>query len=317
MDVAIKTVFDDASDVQQIRTLIHSHNIHEKLVLHRGWHSDDGTRPLENTRLAYQKAADTGAGFAECDVWFTKDGVLVLSHDSNFKRLAADETDRRATEPISELLWEEVCSLELKDGSCPVMLSTVLQDLAGTSTKLAVELKLSSPAKPLAEFLKSNSQLVDAIGFVMSFSFNAIEDFHANMASASCVPRILWLVDHPSTPYLDQDKNEGETTFDYDKQRLGAFLKSKDLLARFASVGCGLYMQYNPVLTLAHLSETRAELHAIHGDENNADANTEGVFLGVWSDASLDPAFDQLVQFQQWGPSVDAMNTDMPVSFWG
>ena len=75
----------DERAIARVRTGLRRHRIRDKINMHRGWHSDDGRRPLENTRAAYQKAAATGAGYAECDVWYTMDGVIVLSHDFNFK----------------------------------------------------------------------------------------------------------------------------------------------------------------------------------------------------------------------------------------
>lgn len=335
-------------EVAETRVLIHDHNVHTKMCLHRGWHSSDGKRPLENTRRSYQLAAQVGAAFAECDVWFTKDGVIVLSHDFNFKRLAADEADSRATKPISELLWDEVSSLVLKDGSNPVMLSMVLEDLVGTHTKLAIEMKVvfdcccmcnlttmvlqvSSPAKPLALFLRENTHLICAIGFIMSFSFNAVGIFHTqwgNMpAGATSMPRILWLVDHPSEPYLEEHKNEGETTFAYDKQRLNTFLKEHGLATQFAAIRCGIYLQYNPAMTIEHLAEIREDLQEVHTNTKNAleeqppsppatPPQAAAVFLGVWSDASLDPDFDRLSSFQKYASYCDCINTDMPNSFW-
>jgi len=59
-------------------------NLRKRLVTHRGWHRltlEDDTRPLENTREAYKKSIDLKVGFAECDVFLTKDEKIILSHD--------------------------------------------------------------------------------------------------------------------------------------------------------------------------------------------------------------------------------------------
>ena len=45
---------------------------------------------------------------AECDVWSTKDGVIVLSHDRDLKLMAADQNSHVATTPIREQTWDEI-----------------------------------------------------------------------------------------------------------------------------------------------------------------------------------------------------------------
>lgn len=45
----------------------------------------------ENTLAALQKAIDEGADYAEIDVAQTKDGVIVVSHDNNIKRISGQD----------------------------------------------------------------------------------------------------------------------------------------------------------------------------------------------------------------------------------
>lgn len=279
--------------------------------MHRGWHrldNSDTSRPLENTRKAYIDSSTLGAGYAECDVWSTKDGEMMLSHDKNLVAMAQNEDDPLATALISDLTWKQIEAFPLKDGSTPVRLDTVLEDLSGTGTRLVIELKSSSPAKPLATFLAARRDLVPAVGFVMSFSLASVEQFVASNPPKEV--RVLWLVDNPSIPYDEEVKNEGEQTFDYTAETLTAFLSRLKLTKRMQQLQCGLYMQYNPGLTPSHLENIRMELQNLYG------TGAPKPFIGIWSDVGLDPDMDSAAGFSKWLPVVDALNTDMPDSFW-
>lgn len=141
---------------------------------------DDETRPIENTRQAYVEAAKLGVGFVECDVHLTLDGKVVLSHDytiSGSKTMSGRETPQ-----IKDMLWEDLEKVQLKCGSYPVLLNTVLADLVkaraqGAKSKLALEIKTERASKAIAELFTSQPELYGALGFVMSFSFPALETF--------------------------------------------------------------------------------------------------------------------------------------------
>lgn len=292
--------------------------LRSKLVAHRGWHkpvAEGAKRPLENTRHAYTSCVELGVAFAECDVWATQDGEMVLCHDATFASMAANPADERASSPISGLRWDEVQDFELKDGSTPVLLSTVLEDVAHSDTKLVVELKSSDPAEPLADFLAGRPELLASVGFVLSFSLAALEAFSAALSTVADAarPTVVWLLDNPSTPY-GEDVNEGETTFDYTSESFAAFLKRTDLSERVRRLQCGLYLQYNPGLVPEHIHTVRSELAAACGEPGETNAGDR--FLGVWSDKSLDPAFDRATGLSALLPFVDAVNTDLPDDFW-
>ena len=58
-----------------------------KIIAHRGY---SGLYP-ENTMLAFDKAAEAGAGEIELDVQMSKDGVVVVYHDEGLERLTGQE----------------------------------------------------------------------------------------------------------------------------------------------------------------------------------------------------------------------------------
>jgi len=280
--------------------------LRKKLVLHRGYHSIDASynnRPLENTRQAYVDSARTGARFAECDVWTTKDGVFVLSHNFNFASAAVRPHERLARLPIVELEWSELSELELQDGSTPVKLDTVLEDLLGTETRLVIELKISAPAAQLAAHLAERADLARAVAWVMSFSIVALELF----ADGGGVQPIAWLLDNPSVPFTSWA--EGETRFDCVAEDLGDFLVRIGVKERIQELQCGLYLQYNASTTPAHLRKVRADM---------IDLSAEGSpsFLGLWSHVGCDPSFDNVDVLTSWLDVVDVINTDLPHNFW-
>jgi glycerophosphoryl diester phosphodiesterase len=286
-----------------------------KLVAHRGWHrlsKDDSSRPLENTRQAYLYCAALGVPFAECDVYATKDGELVLSHDMTFQSMAANPTDARAQMDLESLSWDEVEDLELSDGSRPVLLRTVLEDLQGSGTRLVVETKTSAAAAALGRFLLLRPELTSAVAWIMSFSLKALEAFAEGYGpepvESKQTIRTAWLLDNPRIAYDASEVHEGETSFDYSRESVATFLARLSILDRVQRLGCGLYVQYNPSLTPNRLQHMRHELELVK--------QSPSTFLGLWSDASLDLDFDQPGRMSEFLPFVDAINTDFAPAEW-
>lgn len=60
-----------------------------KVMAHRGY---SGKYP-ENTMLAFEEAAKTGADGIELDVQLTKDGQVVVIHDERIRSLCSIESD--------------------------------------------------------------------------------------------------------------------------------------------------------------------------------------------------------------------------------
>jgi glycerophosphoryl diester phosphodiesterase len=73
-------------------------------VAHRGWHK----LHIENTLEAFRAAYDAGCDMVEFDVQLTRDGVPVIFHDDDCKRLAG-RRDR-----LFDLDWQDVQALILK-----------------------------------------------------------------------------------------------------------------------------------------------------------------------------------------------------------
>jgi len=284
--------------------------LQRRLVLHRGWHrleqeSTQG-RPLENTRKAFQDATFMGTAYAECDVWVTQDGEMVLSHDFCLRAMAKYPEADMAKKPICDMPWDVVMQVPLADDSTPVLLETVLHDLLPTSTRLVIEMKTSLCAQPLGDFLTRSCELVEAVGFLLSFSLETLEIVHAAMSNtAICLP-LVWLVDNPRVPYDPEDYCEGETTFDPCAESLSTFLDRNGLSERVRKLGCGLSVQYNPSLTVASLQALRQQM---------TNLCSEGSLLHLWSDRDLDPEADCVMHLTELLPVLDCANSDLPDGF--
>jgi glycerophosphoryl diester phosphodiesterase len=104
----------------------------------------------ENTLSAVRKAIERGADYAEVDVQLTADGVVVLLHDRDLKRVAS--VPRR----LGELSYDEVRTLDVGSWFDPAFagervptLAEVL-DLSRGHIRLNIELKSSGADRRLA-----------------------------------------------------------------------------------------------------------------------------------------------------------------------
>lgn len=76
----------------------------------------------ENTLEAFQYSSDLGFVFMETDVQATKDGQIVIFHDSSLKRMAG------INKSINELTLQEVRQIELLNGGKIPLLSETLEN---------------------------------------------------------------------------------------------------------------------------------------------------------------------------------------------
>lgn len=143
-----------------------------RVTAHRG-HSRAAP---ENTLGAIQKAIDSGADYAEVDVQRTADGVVVLLHDRDLKRVAG--IPRR----IGELSFREVREMDVGSHFGPTFAGERVPTLADVirlsrgRIRLNIELKYHGPDRKLA---REVGRLVREQGFeseclLTSFNYNAL-----------------------------------------------------------------------------------------------------------------------------------------------
>ena len=87
------------------------------------------------------EAKKQGADLIEIDVYENKDGTLILSHDSNFKRLAGDPRS------IAELSDDDVKKIQLPDNQKVPTLEEVLQAAKEYDIALLIEPKTHGQEK--------------------------------------------------------------------------------------------------------------------------------------------------------------------------
>ncbi len=77
-----------------------------KRIAHRGFSSE----APENTKVSFALAAEADFFGAECDIWKTRDGVYVVSHDGHLRRMCGE--DRW----IPEMTYKEVSGFPIVAG---------------------------------------------------------------------------------------------------------------------------------------------------------------------------------------------------------
>lgn len=115
-----------------------------RLVAHRGLHDETRGGSRENTLEAVQDAVDAGAEMVEIDVQLSREGAVVVLHDSTLERLWGD---RRA---VTEIELDELRTIGTGDRRIP-LLAQVLEVIRGTGTTLLIDIDHLQPAAPAAE----------------------------------------------------------------------------------------------------------------------------------------------------------------------
>lgn len=178
-----------------------------KLVLHRGYHDRRDVvtkRPLENTLKAFTIGWEMGVRHSECDITVTKDGKVILAHDETLERVSLN-SPRTLKNPISraslsDLTYNEIREVRLKDGSQVPLLEDVLTSAIACNGKLVVELKSTGNWQRLVEhtvaLFASKPHLFDAVGVFMSFNHLLIKRLKLEMEKLKVVlPPCLGLTD--------------------------------------------------------------------------------------------------------------------------
>jgi glycerophosphoryl diester phosphodiesterase len=145
-----------------------------RVTAHRG-HSRAAP---ENTLSAIRKAIESGADYTEVDVRQTADGVIVLLHDRDLKRVAG--LSRR----VDELTYDEVRQLDVGSwfdpGFAGERVPTLAEaiDLCRGRIKMNIELKFFGPDRRLAEAVARQVRELDFESdcLVTSFDYEALRE---------------------------------------------------------------------------------------------------------------------------------------------
>lgn len=131
-----------------------------RIVAHRGASAYEP----ENTLRAFQRAIELGADMSELDVQLSKDGVLIVMHNSS-----VDETTSGHGQ-VRDLTLAELEQLDAGKGEHVPTLQQVI-DLVRGRNGLYIELKAPGTPRPTVELLRANQ--FTAPGQVIAGSFQA------------------------------------------------------------------------------------------------------------------------------------------------
>jgi glycerophosphoryl diester phosphodiesterase len=184
-----------SGDVQQNFTLVRDDFKRNKVVAHRGaWKNHEGS---QNSITSLKDAIKIGCEGSEFDVWLSKDGVAVLSHDDNIGGKKIEET------PIAELT-----AIPLKNGDhVPLFEDYIAEAMKQNGTHLVLELKPSGLGKERGEQLaKTCMELIrkhqsQAWMLYISFDYNICK-------------KIVEMDPFAKVAYLNGDKTPAELKAD-------------------------------------------------------------------------------------------------------
>ncbi|MCD8219598.1 MAG: glycerophosphoryl diester phosphodiesterase membrane domain-containing protein [Ruminococcus sp.] len=144
------------------------------VMVHRGLSTD----APENTLYAFSNAVDAGADFIELDVQQTKDGMLVVLHDSNLKRTTGLDWN------IWEVTYDEIADLDAGSWFDPAYANARIPTLEDTLRFLDGRITLNIEIKPTEHTTDTLEQdVVDCITangyekncWVTSFSYRSLK----------------------------------------------------------------------------------------------------------------------------------------------
>lgn len=120
-----------------------------KYIAHRGLHDCDAP---ENSLKAFENAVNKGVA-AELDVRLTKDGRIVVFHDSDLNRMCSADVR------VSDMTYEQLSTFRLKDSDEKIPLLSEVLRLVNGRVPLLIEIKDGAPIwtleKRLCHLLKS------------------------------------------------------------------------------------------------------------------------------------------------------------------
>ena len=112
-------------------------------------HRGGALEATENSLAAFRQAAALGFTYLETDVRPTRDGVAVLHHDADLTRT----TD--GSGKVRDHTWQQLRSVRLADGSAPLRLEELLEDLPDAHVN--VDVKEEGSVVALAEAVRRSN----------------------------------------------------------------------------------------------------------------------------------------------------------------
>ncbi len=185
----------NANGTEQEFTLVKDDFKRNGVIAHRGaWKNHNGS---QNSLTSLRDAIKIGCEGSEFDVWLSKDGVPVLSHDDNIGGKKIEET------PVAELT-----AIELKNGDhVPLFEDYLTEVMKQNGTYLVLELKPSGLGKERGEQLAQTCMQIirkhQSQGWMVYISFDY-----------NICKKIIELDPFAKVAYLNGDKTPAELKAD-------------------------------------------------------------------------------------------------------
>jgi myo-inositol-1(or 4)-monophosphatase len=125
-------------------------------------HRGESSRFRENTIVAIQSAIDAGAQVVEIDVRISRDGKVIVLHDSNLERLWG------ISKESTEMDWSEISQLGAGVDRIPLLID-VLKLFVGAKAILMIDMEQPDPAKQAYQVVSSGPLAEDQIFWCGNF----------------------------------------------------------------------------------------------------------------------------------------------------
>jgi glycerophosphoryl diester phosphodiesterase len=185
-----------------------------------------GTPEDENTLRGLRDAANAGASGVEFDVWWTQDGVPVLSHDPTVDRTTTGHG------PVAGMTSAQVRALRTKRGEPVPTLEEALRVTVERRLTAMVELK-PTPTPSQLRSLLSVIRATGAAPYVVVHSFNA----DAVKAVRQAAPELRTALTHQKTKISGAEAARYGTSLNVSR-----FLVTPDAVQDWHSAGLKVYV---------------------------------------------------------------------------
>jgi len=197
-------------------------------------HRAGGHGVPENTLAALRKGIASGAAFAEIDVQETADGVIVVVHDQDLRRLAVD--DERRT--VAKLTWAELKALDIgtKKGSAFAgeRVATLEEFIEAARGRIKLNIELKYYGRPGERLAREVVRILDRQDFITQAVVTSLS--HEALAQVRRLDRRI------QTGFIVAFQVGDLTRLDVDFLSINKKLAKPDLLARAAKHGLGVHV---------------------------------------------------------------------------
>ncbi len=182
------------------------HKTHDKTVLVTAHRAAHNVYP-ENSLAAIKHTIEIGADFIEIDARHTKDGKIVLMHDSNVDRMT------NGTGKVEKLTFAEIRALKLNtsgDDTVTRRVPTFREAMKAARGKIMVDIDIkSAPVAALVKIIKELKMEKQVVFFESDFSVldsvKMLDSTLMVMPRAHSAEKLQWMIDryHPVIIHID------------------------------------------------------------------------------------------------------------------